>query len=44
MTFHLEAVKIIIIKIEWNAQGQGLFLIDFLSYRYLVVVGRPGVA
>jgi hypothetical protein len=40
--FHLEAVKIFIVKLEWNAQDQGLFLICFLSSRY-IVVGRPGV-
>jgi hypothetical protein len=29
----LEKIKIIIIHIKWNAQGKGMILIGFLSYR-----------
>jgi hypothetical protein len=31
--FQLEEDKTVIIYLKWNAQGKGLFLIGFLSYR-----------
>jgi hypothetical protein len=40
--FHLEVEKIVFIKLKWNTQGKGLFLIGFLFYRSYVLVWRPG--
>jgi hypothetical protein len=31
--FQLEGVKTVIIELKWNAQGKGMILIGFLSYR-----------
>jgi hypothetical protein len=39
----LEKIKLVIILLKWNAQGKGMILIGFLSYRSLMVsVVRPG--
>jgi hypothetical protein len=37
--FHLVVVKIIIIEFKWNAEGQCLLLIGFLSYRSRGLLG-----
>ena len=38
----LEEMKIVILKLRWNAQGKGMILIEFLFYRSHGVSERPG--
>jgi hypothetical protein len=39
----LEKIKIVFIHLKWNAQGKGMIVLGFLSYRYHGIICETGL-